>query len=81
VDSPEALAHFRARLQGQPDFVDDGTRIGCTDPNGLALRIQVTRKRAVQVESAKTNTWTERTRINQAAPAYDRATPVDWAMW
>lgn len=77
VDSPEVLAHFRARLQGLPGFVDDGHRIGCTDPNGLALRIQVTHKRAVQVESAKTNTWTERARINAAAPAYDRATPVE----
>ena len=77
VDSPQALDHFRQRLAGQPGFVDAGGRIGCTDPNGLAIRIQVTRKRPVQLASARTNTWTERTRINQPAPAYDRATPVE----
>lgn len=77
VDSPETLAHFRARLEGQPGFVDEAGRVGCTDPNGLALRIQVSRKRPIDIESAKTNTWSARQRINQASPAYDRATPVE----
>lgn len=77
VDSPAALAHFRQQLAGQPGFVDTGDRIGCTDPNGLAVRVQVTKKRPVQLESAKTNTWNERTRINAPSPAYDRATPVE----
>lgn len=77
VDSPAALAHFRERLAGQPGFFDRGDRIGCTDPNGLALAVQVTKKRPVQLEAARTNTWAERTRINQPSPAYDRAQPVE----
>ncbi|MCU0925927.1 MAG: VOC family protein, partial [Hydrogenophaga sp.] len=77
VADAAALDAVRASLQGQPGHVDDGQRVGCTDPNGLALRVQVTRKRPVQLESAVSNTWSERKRINQPAPAYDRATPVE----
>lgn len=77
VENAAVLAHFRQRLADQPGFVDTSERIGCTDPNGLALRVQVTRKRAVQLESAKTNTWSERQRINAPSPAYDRATPIE----
>ncbi len=77
VGSAAELDALRARLKGQPGYVDDGQRIGCTDPNGLAVRVQVTRKRPVQLESALTNTWSERRRINQRAPAYDRAKPVE----
>jgi hypothetical protein len=31
----------------------DGARIGCTDPNGLAVRLQVSRKRDVQVNAPR----------------------------
>jgi catechol-2,3-dioxygenase len=54
-----------------------GSRVGCTDPNGLALRMQVTQKHAVTLECAKTNTWNNRQRVDQASPAYDRATPIE----
>lgn len=77
VGTTAELDALRARLQDQPGYVDDGERIGCTDPNGLAVRVQVTRKRPVALTSAVTNTWSERRRINQRAPAYDRATPVE----
>ncbi|WP_234264253.1 VOC family protein [Hydrogenophaga sp. NFH-34] len=77
VGTTAELDALRTRLQDQPGYVDDGERIGCTDPNGLAVRVQVTRKRPVVLTSAVTNTWSERRRINQRAPAYDRATPVE----
>lgn len=77
VATTAELDALRERLKNQPGYVDDGQRIGCTDPNGLAVRVQVSRKRLIQLESALTNTWSERRRINQRAPAYDRATPVE----
>ncbi len=77
VADAAALDVVRERLKGQPGYLDDGKRVGCTDPNGLAVRVQVTRKRPVQLDSAVSNTWSERKRINQPAPAYDRATPVE----
>ncbi|HWV08223.1 MAG TPA: VOC family protein, partial [Pseudomonas sp.] len=53
-------------------------RIGCTDPNGLAVRLQVTRKNELtDVSSAVMNTWSSKTRVNQPAPIYERATPIE----
>lgn len=77
VESAADLAALRQRLGTQPGFVDSGERLGCTDPNGLAVRVQVTRKRALPLACAKTNTWSERPRVNQPSPAYDRATPIE----
>jgi len=77
VAHADELASLRARLASYPGFVDDGTRLGCTDPNGLAVRVQVTRKRTLALDCAKTNTWSERPRLNQASPAYERAQPIE----
>ncbi|MFO1193547.1 MAG: VOC family protein [Rhodoferax sp.] len=77
VESEADLALYRTRLRDQPGFVDEGSRIGCTDPNGLSIRLQVSRKRPLDVACAKTNTWGERPRVNQPSPAYERATPIE----
>ena len=77
VASHAELELVRERLKQQPGFVDLGTRVGCTDPTGLALRVQVTQKQAVTLDCAKTNTWNDRQRVDQASPAYDRATPIE----
>jgi catechol-2,3-dioxygenase len=77
VETAQDLERLRAQLKDQPHFVDEGERIGCTDPNGLSLRLQVTRKRHVHLVAAVTNTWNDRQRVNQPAPAYERATPVE----
>lgn len=77
VESEADLAHHAARIAGEPGFVERGGRIGCTDPNGLAVRLQVTRKRPVEVACARYNTWDRKDRVNAAAPAYERATPIE----
>jgi catechol 2,3-dioxygenase-like lactoylglutathione lyase family enzyme len=77
VAAPADLDLYRGRLADRPGFVDTGDRIGCTDPNGLAVRLQVTKKRPLALDCARTNTWSERPRVNQASPAYDRATPIE----
>lgn len=77
VENGTVLEHFRNRLRDAPGFVDSGDRVGCTDPAGLALRIQVTRKRSITVDCARINTWNERGRVDQASPAYERATPIE----
>ncbi|MBV8620336.1 MAG: VOC family protein [Curvibacter sp.] len=77
VADPEALAEARQRLGGQPGFIDQGDRIGCTDPNGLAVRVQVTRKRPLVLDCALSNTWGSRARVNRPSPAYERATPIE----
>lgn len=77
VATPEDLQTLRARLAQQPGFVDQGARLGCTDPNGLAVRVQVSVKKTLNLECAQTNTWAQRSRVNQPSPAYDRAQPVE----
>lgn len=77
VQTQADLDAIREQFRAQPGFVDSGERVGCTDPNGMAVRVQVSRKRPVALTTAKTNTWTDRVRVNQPAPAYDRATPVE----
>lgn len=77
VASQADLDACRARMKGLPGFVDNGVRAGCQDPNGLSVRVQVTRKRKLELACAKTNTWADRPRLNQASPAYDRATPIE----
>jgi catechol-2,3-dioxygenase len=77
VENEADLATYARRIANQPGFVEQGGRIGCTDPNGLAVRFQVTKKRDVEVQSADYNTWNRKGRVNQAAPAYERAQPIE----
>jgi catechol 2,3-dioxygenase-like lactoylglutathione lyase family enzyme len=77
VASADELEMLAERLQGQPEFVRTADRVGCTDPSGLAIRIQVTRKRDLRLECAQSNTWSERLRIDQAGPSYERAHPIE----
>ncbi len=77
VESEADLARYAEAIRWQPGFTVGAGRIGCTDPNGLSVRLQVTRKRAIDVQSADYNTWNRKDRVNQASPAYERATPIE----
>jgi catechol 2,3-dioxygenase-like lactoylglutathione lyase family enzyme len=77
VQDASSLQTLRAQLKDRQDFVDTGERIGCTDPNGMAVRFQVSVKRAVDVQGTRSNTWDKRERVNQRATIYERATPVE----
>ena len=52
VETEADLQHYADKIRWAPGFVSGNGRIGCTDPNGLAVRLQVTRKRALQIDSA-----------------------------
>lgn len=81
VEGSADLDRYATAIARDPGFVDasvDGARrIGCTDPNGMAVRLQVSRKRPIQVECAAMNTWNVQPRVNQRAPIYERATPIE----
>lgn len=77
VQSEADLAQYAEAIRWQPGFTVGAGRIGCTDPNGLSVRLQVTRKRAIDVQSADYNTWNRKDRVNRASPAYERATPIE----
>lgn len=81
VESEADLDRYAAALRDQPGFSDQSIqgvrRVACQDPNGLAIALQVTRKREVEIDSAPMNTWNERRRVNQPAPIYERAVPIE----
>lgn len=81
VESAADLDRYADAIRGDAAFVDGevagGRRIGCTDPNGLAVRLQVSRKKAVDIDCARMNTWADKARVNQPSPIYERATPVE----
>ena len=81
AQSEDDVKRFADSVRGLPGFVelagDKGGRVGCTDPNGLAVRLQVTRKRDIEIKDAEYNTWNRKGRINEASPAYERATPIE----
>jgi len=77
VSSQEVLERLRGVVAALPQPVDTPERIGCTDPNGMAVRFQVSRKRDIEVECAQMNTWSHRPRMNQRSPSYERAHPIE----
>lgn len=81
VQSDADLDRYAAAIKNEPGFfdseVDGARRIGCIDPNGLAVRLQVTRKREIEINCGAMNTWSNKARINQPAPIYERATPIE----
>lgn len=77
VEKDSDLASIAERIRALPSFVQQEGRVGCTDPNGLAVRFQVTRKREVEVQSAEYNTWNRKGRVNARSPAYERAHPIE----
>lgn len=81
VENASDLDVIAARIASEPGFFDalvEGVRrIGCIDPNGMAVCLQVTRKRDVDVECAAMNTWKARPRVDSPAPIYERAQPIE----
>lgn len=77
VESADDLARLRGAMASQPGFVDAGGRVGCTDPNGLAVRFQVSVKRPVDITGTPTNTWDRRIRVDTPGTLYERATPIE----
>jgi catechol 2,3-dioxygenase-like lactoylglutathione lyase family enzyme len=77
VENASDLQRYGAAMRQQPGYVEQDGRLGCTDPNGLAIRVQVSRKKPLAPSCAQTNTWSDRPRVNQASPAYERAQPIE----
>ncbi len=77
VRDAASLSVLRTRISGAPGFVDGANRIGCTDPNGMAVCFQVSIKRDVVALGTRSNTWDRSERIDQPATIYDHAEPIE----
>ncbi|WP_414441419.1 VOC family protein [Burkholderia sp. 22PA0106] len=72
------LALYRERLAGAPGYYATDAAVGCTDPAGMAIRVEVTRKRAIDVKGSPSNVWGETPlRVDTPSPVYDHAEPVE----
>lgn len=71
------LERYTRNLQDAPGFRVEGGRVLCQDPNGVHIGLQVSRKKPVQVQCGSFNTWNDRPRVDQPAPFYERATPIE----
>ncbi|BDH47804.1 glyoxalase [Salmonella enterica subsp. enterica serovar Choleraesuis] len=78
VDSSDSLNDYAAKTEHCPEFYRTEDRVGCLDPNGLAIGFQHQRKREVVLDvCASHNTWNHKGRINTPSPIYQRATPIE----
>lgn len=77
VASEADMTRYAAAMQSQTDFFRNDERLGCLDPCGLAVRLQVSRKKTLALDCAEINTWSARPRVNQPSRAYDRAQPIE----
>ncbi|HLS52012.1 MAG TPA: VOC family protein [Burkholderiaceae bacterium] len=77
VSSDAVLKRLASKLANEPDFQFENNEIVCLDPSGMQLRFRLTQKHDITVETAQMNTWNEKPRVNQRAPIYDRAEPIE----
>lgn len=77
VATQAELDALRPKLVGQAGHFDQPEAIGCFDPNGMAIRIEVTRKRVLDIKGSPSNVWGQKNRIDQASPIYERAYPIE----
>lgn len=71
------LETYAKKLATAPNFLKTDTRVGCTDPIGLAISFQVSKKHPVELECYDANTWERKGRVNKASPIYERAIPIE----
>jgi len=77
VATREELDALRGRFAGQPSHFETDDAVGCIDPTGMAIRIEMTRKRELDIKGAPSNPWGRAMRIDEPGPIYERAQPVE----
>ncbi len=82
VEREADLERYAAAIANDPAFfdasIDGARRIGCIDPNGTGRApAGEPQTHAVEVDCGAMNTWNAKPRLNQPAPIYERATPIE----
>lgn len=72
----DALAEARKALKNRSDFAEGDGWLSVTDPNGMSLKLRVSRRREPDVTGSPTNTAGKVVRIDERSPVYDRAMPI-----
>jgi catechol-2,3-dioxygenase len=77
ADSQADISKLEKSLAGSPGYFSQAEEIGCSDPNGLALRVRVSRKRKLDIKGVPANTWDSPLRVDTPTRVYERAHPVE----
>lgn len=72
-----SLDVVKSKIKHLDSFFENTNRIGCTDPQGISITFQLSQKKTVVIDTAETNSWNHKNRINKAVPVYDRASPIE----
>ena len=77
VATQAELDALSERLADQPGYYATQAAVGCYDPVGMAIRVEVSRKRALDVQGSPSNVWGQALRVDRPSPIYDRAEPIE----
>jgi catechol 2,3-dioxygenase-like lactoylglutathione lyase family enzyme len=72
-----SLDFIRSKIKHLDSFFENDNQMGCKDPQGIAITFQLSQKILVDIETAETNSWNHKNRINKAVPVYTRAIPIE----
>ncbi len=73
-----ALAALRPKFATQPGFKElEQGGLECRDPNGMTLRVQVSRQQSVTLEVPAINQWGDVRRVDTPSPVYEKAEPIN----
>jgi catechol 2,3-dioxygenase-like lactoylglutathione lyase family enzyme len=71
------IERLHQRFEKAPGFRERDGTIFCIDPNGLEIGLRRSRKRSAAVTGSASNAWGRTERIDQPAPVYERARPIE----
>jgi catechol 2,3-dioxygenase-like lactoylglutathione lyase family enzyme len=71
------ITRARAALAGTPGAHEADDTIFGTDADGLGCGVRISRKSAVTITGAPTNSWGRAARIDAPSPVYDHAEPIE----
>jgi catechol 2,3-dioxygenase-like lactoylglutathione lyase family enzyme len=77
VASGADLDALRPHMAGAPGFREQDGAVFAVDPNGVGVGLRPSRKRPLDVGGAAFNAWGSAQRIDQPAPVYERAQPIE----
>jgi catechol-2,3-dioxygenase len=77
VSSDGDLDIVRGKLEGQAYYSTTEHCVSCMDPGGMMIRVQLSKKRQIDVQGSASNTWNSNLRIDTPSTIYSHAEPVE----
>lgn len=76
VDSELSLNALADRLKDQPGFRQLEKAVECQDPNGMTVRLELSKVESVALNVPPINQYGDMRRVDEPSPVYEKAEPV-----